>query len=340
MPPSTPPLLNPAWLAVLLVLATAVSWYVAVTAAAGVFRSRASSLIVAGGLPALAGAIWFTVIGRTGAALALLLGTAMATATLVAGIVTNADPVAGRRVMDDPGQRLQVVLLPVAVILLVAGFSGRLTILHACVLLTAGAIVGWLGYGLRQEVPTANLAAASGDESPAQDRPWIPWVQLALAAGLSIVGAGLAAGAAEAAGRRRGELLDFELAMLVAWVLALPLIGLGTKLAAAGNGPVAQRGLVLLAAYLICLAVPAVIFLDVALQAIARGGAGWWNVLASPPSVVMPLRLWRGDSVMLCVAGLLILPAALGRWRMGRLEGGALIGLYVVYVALALWSRR
>ena len=105
-------------------------------------------------------------------------------------------------------------------------------------------------------------------------------------------------------------------------------------------GPIAQRGLVLLAVYLICLAVPAVVFLDVAQQAFARGGAGWWVVLASRPSVAMPLRLWRGDMVMLSLAGLLILPAALGRWRLGKLEGGALIGLYIVYVALALWSRR
>jgi hypothetical protein len=135
-------------------------------------------------------------------------------------------------------------------------------------------------------------------------------------------------------------MLDFELAMLVAWVLALPLIGVGTRLAAGGLGPIAQRGLVLLAVYLICLAVPSVVFLDVTQQAFARGAAGWWVVLASPPSVAMPLRLWRGDTVMLSLAGLLILPAALGRWRLGKLEGGALIGLYVVYVALALWSRR
>ena len=72
---------------------------------------------------------------------------------------------------------------------------------------------------------------------------------------------------------------------------------------------------------------------------VARGTAGWWSVVSSPPSVAMPLRLWRGDTVMLCVAGLLILPAALGRWRLGRLEGGALIVLYVAYVGLALWSR-
>lgn len=331
----------------LLFIGAAATWYIAVSAAAAVFRNSASALVVAGGLPAIAGALWFAATGRPGAALSLSLATAMAAGTLVSGIVASSEPVDGRRAVDDPGRRLNATLLPVAAILLVAGFGGELNLLHALLLVLAGVVVAWLGLATRREVPTAGVVhTGSGSPGaqpvPARNPPWAMPLQLALAALLAALGAGLAVGSVAAANRHKGMELELEYAILISGILALPLIGVGMRFGNAGQAAVAQRGLTLLAVAMICLAVPLVVVCDVTRQAAIalRADVPLRALLSDPPAVVMPMRLWRIDSVMLCLSGLLLLPPAAGRWRMGKLEALALILLYVLYLFLALVARR
>jgi hypothetical protein len=172
---------------------------------------------------------------------------------------------------------------------------------------------------------------------------WASSAQVTLATVLAIAGAGLAAGAANAASRRQGVELDATFAtLLISAIIALPLIGIGTHFATAGKGLVAQRGLALVAVYMICLAVPAVVLIDL-VQRIAEAreaGTAWRAIVLAPPEVPMPLRLWRTDSVVLCLAGLLLLPPAAGRYRLGKIEGGSLIVLYVVYLVITLAPWR
>lgn len=343
-----PPLLAPALLSVLLLLGTAAAWYIAAHAAAAALPNRAAAFILAGGMPGLAGVVWFTLTARAEAALALALGTAVAAVTLVMGLVSSADPTEGRRVLDDPSRRLKATLLPASVTLLVAGFAGALTVLHSALLLLAGAVVAWLGFWASRSVPTASLADVS--QPSALPTPggataplWLRTVFVILAGALATSGAGLAAASATAASRRQGMELDAAFAtLLVSAVLALPLIGIGTQFAGQGQGLIAQRGLTLLAVLMLCLAVPAVVLLNACQEVIAAraAGEGWRSFLLQPPVIPMPSRFWRTDSVMLCLAGLLLLPSAAGRYRLGRIEGIGLILLYIAYLLITLVAAR
>lgn len=57
----------------------------------------------------------------------------------------------------------------------------------------------------------------------------------------------------------------------------------------------------------------------------------------TPPAgpILYPQDAWRVDTVILIVCGMLMLPAALGRWRPGTGEGMALIVVYAIYVLAA-----
>jgi hypothetical protein len=80
---------------------------------------------------------------------------------------------------------------------------------------------------------------------------------------------------------------------------------------------------------------------ELALQA-ATGEPGpmWRQLIESPPGLALPLRIWRVDAVLLCVVGLLLLPAAAGRFRVGRVEGVCLIIAYAIYLILSVLMSR
>ena len=69
-------------------------------------------------------------------------------------------------------------------------------------------------------------------------------------------------------------------------------------------------------------------------------GLAWKALIMDPPTVFMPLRLWRTDAVVLCLAALLLLPPAAGRYRLGKFEGAGLIVLYVIYLLITLSPWR
>ena len=52
----------------------------------------------------------------------------------------------------------------------------------------------------------------------------------------------------------------------------------------------------------------------------------------------IPLAAWRVDTVAVIAAGLLLLPAALGRWPLRRPDGLALVAGYLLYLAVTLLS--
>jgi len=43
---------------------------------------------------------------------------------------------------------------------------------------------------------------------------------------------------------------------------------------------------------------------------------------------------WRVDNVVLVLLSFMLIPASLGRWRLGRTEGFTLIALYAAYVLM------
>ena len=359
--------LHPDTLALILCAAAAVTWYIAVLAAADAgagLGGRGGSItlgfVVGGGLPVTAAACATAFVGAGQVGMCLVIGAAVASVTLVLGLISNVNP---QRPHPTRRQRRTDLasLLPVAVTLLIAGFAGVFTITQALLLLIEGAIVVWIVARTRSEpMEPEDLEQPTPGPSPV----WAAVVQLLLATILAVAGAGLGLAATRSAGGLFGRNVDALFASIFfAAVMLLPLIGLGTGSAAAGHQLAVQRGLVLLSCLLLTTALPAVIlisaFRTMAVDATETAAVAevvtatqpvTAPVLAPPdaepqtllnlPVVAVPPRIWRVDSVLLCVVGLLLLPAAAGRFRVGRPEGIGLILLYVGYLVLSVAMSR
>ena len=83
----------------------------------------------------------------------------------------------------------------------------------------------------------------------------------------------------------------------------------------------------------LCLGLPIVI-LAWYLLVLIRPGTDGENLI--PRVLSYPLGVWRVDSVILVVIGMMLIPVSLGRWVIGRNEGIALVLGYVIYVSLAI----
>ena len=57
-----------------------------------------------------------------------------------------------------------------------------------------------------------------------------------------------------------------------------------------------------------------------------------------PTLLLFPAPMWRIDTVVLIVIGVLLLPVALGKWRLGREEGMVLMAGYFFYLTTTLAS--
>lgn len=365
---------DPTQTALLLCVAAAVAWYIASYAAADAARSASGSItlgiVVGGALPVTIAAVAAALGGMTLAALSLAVGAAVAAVTLVFGLVSTTRTVKGKpedwqgtggksRGMAAGGRPVDLaMLLPVAVTLLLAGFAGYISGYQALLFLAEGAIVAWMLTRGRAEAGGEGVVEEA-KARPARAPTWAAGVQLVMAAVLSAAATGLAFAATEAAGGFFGQRVDALFAsVLFAAVLLLPLIGIGTVAAADGNRLAVQRGLVMLAAILLTTCLPAVVLIagvqearamvseeaaSVAMSA-ASGDVGgapvWRQLIERPPGMALPLRIWRVDAVLLCVVGLLFLPAAAGRFRMGRIEGVGLIMAYAIYLVLSVLMSR
>ena len=125
-------------------------------------------------------------------------------------------------------------------------------------------------------------------------------------------------------------------ATLLSLVLATPLMQSGRGLAVAGASWIpmtANVGVVLLN---LCLLLPLLAMLpyaDAIFHAVnlrAHPLIDWSTF--SPRATVFPLAIWRIDSVVLVLLSAILLPAAVGKWNLGRQEGLLLIIGYCVYL--------
>ena len=86
----------------------------------------------------------------------------------------------------------------------------------------------------------------------------------------------------------------------------------------------------------LCLLLPIVILLwharVSALPAIHAMAATHPTVAISPAPLVYSVVHWRVDSIVLLLLALILLPAALDRWKLAKAEGAMLIGFYLIYV--------
>jgi hypothetical protein len=52
------------------------------------------------------------------------------------------------------------------------------------------------------------------------------------------------------------------------------------------------------------------------------------------PGMAFPMSVWRVDTILLVVLGVMLLPWGLGAWTPGRIEGGVLVLAYLAYAVV------
>lgn len=312
-------------LAALLLGGAAVAFYFAVRATIDVFANRPVLAMALGAiLPTTAAALVAVVLGRTSAGLAIVYGAAAGSVTLVLGLGlstrSDVEPVLGDVAPTS------ATLLPIGLAVLLGGFTGSFSPFTAALLLIAGVAIllpAWRTVTHSPVIATDTMA-------------WpLRGLQLLLALALAVAAALLVGAGSEHVDQRAGrDLLATSATMLAAPMIGLPLVGLATAHAAAGRRAVVVAGSAAGAAGLLGIVLPATLL--VAHGRLLMGQAS----IPADLDITLPLRLWRVDSAVIAIVGLLLLPAAGRRWQPGGLEGLGLVGLYVAYLVVSVLSSR
>ena len=300
----------------LLLLAGAAALYVAGRAAAdaGGGRDSIASVVTALTVPAAAAGATAIALGHEATALGAVHGAACSTALLAGGLALLTRPNDDSR---DAPDRSAAALVPIAAVVVVAGFAGTYDATAAIVTLAVGATV---------------LAVLHHPGDPAADGPaWGRAVQILLAFAAAGGGLLLATAGADGLSAEMGwEVSRLAGTLFVGPMLALPVIGITGRLAAEGRPARAASAAVAASAATLGIVLPLVAGSAVLVR--------WLH--GEPAAVPVPLSLWRVDTVLLLLVGLLFLPAALGRWRPGRAEGIGLVVAYVAYLTVSVAAVR
>ncbi len=363
----------------LLLAAAALGSYVASHASADAMaRGRLAIRARAVGhwIPILIVAIAAIALGQPQVAVGVLFGTSVAVLSLVLGIVTctqdfsavrtapggfpviptsNTIPHSTNHVIesDFPSRRVWAFVLPAALIALLAGFSGRLTLGHALFLLIEGFAILLVWQRQRDD----DLSWVH----PRHTKNSRYRAELILSIMLAAVCAAAGVRAAADIDRTLGLVSSgFVPALMLSPALVLPMIGSGMSLARSGfyqSSVTMSVGIVLLN---LCFGLPLIIGLwqmrPVVSNQIARlaetsstnpsqpatttATVGRNSAPQFPAALRYPLGVWRIDTVVLILLGLILLPLSVGRWPFGRFEGILLIIIYIVYMGLTTWSAR
>jgi hypothetical protein len=260
-------------------------------------------------IPVAAVALTAAWAGAWDLSIGVIFGSSVAALCLIPGIVASGGALAAV-------PRRGIFLLPAAMLVLLCGFSGKLTSWHACALIIEGIAIASVAMGKRRGRRDSLIGFAQRG---------VAVVDVAL----SLILVGLTAWAANQGTKHlvaelRGLTPNLVGSLVLGPVLMLPLIGTAQMLAGeerAGDAAALPVPIVLLN---LCLLLP------FAIAIAARGQE------LSDASVAFPMMTWRIDSVLLMVLAAFFAPGALGRWRLRRGEGFALVACYCVYMVLAL----
>lgn len=356
---------------VLLVLG-GVGLYIGSWAAADALSRRGDRGLPAGRLPGrLAVGHWGPVAlvallaaasGRADIALGVVFGTTVAVLALGVGVVTYLAPPDAL----PPTRRAWPFVLAGALLVLVAGFSGRLTPVHGVMLLLLGVAVLGVWRAAAAEDVAVERVLSRGAAGPADElRELPPPGDRGLRIAQAVLAVGVAAAAARAAvdGAVVGDNTSrvFRAALLAAGVLSplltLPMLATGTDLAQRDRSAEASGAFAGVALLNLFALLPAVILVWYVRTFAAAGpwrppvaprSAGGFRILwlhlsslyARGQPMPLPVSVWRVDVVLLAVLGLLLVPVALGRWVIGRLEATGLVLAYAAYLATTAWLSR
>jgi len=259
------------------------------------------------------------------------------------------------------------MVLPVGVLALMAGFSGKLTLLHALLFAIQGLFV-LMVWQPRDPAPTVRAARLSGTSR----------AQLALAIVLAVIGAFCAIYGAVRMSEETGIMSTGLIASAALGpLLILPMIGSASLMAAHGQVQTVAGASVVMVLLNLCLLLPLVIvgwhlreqyFVPPTTpEALAAPVTRPTTNAATKPAMApttatttstspsdedipedfadevaipddmprvlsFPIAVWRIDTVLLILLGLVLLPVALNLWDLRRSEGILLVAVYACYL--------
>lgn len=275
---------------------------------------------------------WLPVLVTTAAALALrqpavavnlIFGTSVACLSLVLGLSSYMAPLHEL----PPNRRAWPLVLPAALLVLLIGFRGNFTWVHAVMLLVMGAtfLAVWMEFPATEAASSAPVPASRRSRAGA----------LAVAVPLAVLGGWIAVkGAIATAQQSRMVTAPLMATAVLSPLMMLPALGSATVAAhrgQLGNVVTSLCGTVQLN---LCALLPAVILvgalagnvlhLSPAAAVASAGGA--------MPATPFPLVTWRVDAVVLVLLAFALIPVAAGRWLPERLESILLIIVYAGYL--------
>ena len=312
----------------------------------GVGRLPSPALLALGHwMPVVALAGLATARGLSHVALGIVFGSSVAALSLAMGLVTYLAPPSSL----PASRRAWPFLLTGVMVPLLAGFSGQLTVMHALILLVLGATAWSVWRASAAELsPAAALAAAlpaldaGTGSAPVPARSSVPVtlraIQWLLAVGLALLGAKMTLmGTVGAEVNSRFLTTGLLAATVLSPVVVLPIIASGTDLAhqgRSGDAVAALVGLVMLNLFALLPMVIVFWYLRSAGQISYRAGlTGLWPQVEP---ITLSIPVWRIDLVMLTIIGFAMIPVAMGRWALGRIESVGLIVGYVAYLVASM----
>lgn len=275
-------------------------------------------------LPIAATALAALAMRQPGVAIALVFGSSVACLSLVVGLSGYVSP--PRQL--PPTRRVWVLVLPAAILVMLAGFHGSFTWYHAIMLL----IMGMAFLGVWTE-PSAEEGVSAVDSQP--DGGSRAGILIVAALAVAAIGAWAAARGAVVTGEHSRMLTgEFLGATVLSPLLLLPALGAGSIAAQRGHmGEVTSSlcGTVLLN---LCALLPLIILANYLIEGFAHlhTAPGLRQAFAAA-ATPYPLVTWRVDSIVLIVLGFALIPIAMGRWLPERFESMLLVAVYAAYLA-------
>jgi Ca2+/Na+ antiporter len=307
-------------------------------------------LALAQWLPIAWTAVLATLAGHSEIGIGVVFASSVAALAMVLGIllcIAPATPAAPARVMHMSAWPF---IVPAAIFALMAGFGGVLSAVHAAMLIVLGACVMAVWRGEQNNSPSdppaaapplATIVTTTTTTATAAREPFrLAAYQFIVALGLGAAGAWLAYKAVTLADERTRVATSGLIAMaVISPLLVLPMLGTGAIAAHHGRSERATAAIIGIVLLNLFLLLPLVILAHYvnqathALRSVPAPPLG--EVVEALRPMPFPLAVWRVDTVLLIVLGLMLVPVSLGRWTLRRVEGLVLTLLYAAYLIIS-----